>query len=232
LNLPQLGAVELGIAAEGPTGMWSSAACIWKTAGLARGGVLVLALIRADQCVSGAANAQTFTSAYTSTAPKDCRKGPSVMVDGDEYGSERTCPGFSGLVVRLQEVDLRGTVSVGRSRKAAAREPAASQGFGAFNSTTDTIEWRLDAKRKPIAMIQRWHIAEPADAEKSGRPKTQQVLVVTRLPPGPVCHVAYIEVKDHADANEQARKAADEQARDYDCKGGENRPTRAGDASQ
>lgn len=175
------------------------------------------------------ATAETITSAYTSTAPKHCRKGPSTMVDGDEYGSERTCPGLGSLVVLMQEVDLRGTVSVGRSSKAARNEPAASQSFGAFNSTTDTIEWRLDARRKPFAIIQRWAIAKPADETRKDRPDTSQVLIVTRLPPGPVCHVAYIEVKDNPNSNEEARKVADQQARNYDCKGGENRPKRAGE---
>jgi hypothetical protein len=41
--------------------------------------------------------------------------------------------------------------------------------------------------------------------------------VVTRLPPGPVCHVAYVDVKANPNANELARKAADENARDFHC---------------
>jgi hypothetical protein len=43
------------------------------------------------------------------------------------------------------------------------------------------------------------------------------MLVVTRLPPGAVCHVAYIDVKANPNANELARKAADELARDFHC---------------
>jgi hypothetical protein len=120
--------------------------------------------------------------------------------------------------VLWQEEDLRGTISVGRNAKAAASEPAASQGFGAFNSTTDTIEWRLDGKRKPFAIIQRWHIADADNPTRDGRPGTFQRLVVTRLPPGPVCHVAYIEVKGNPNPNEEARRIADETARGFDCK--------------
>ena len=62
------------------------------------------------------------------------------------------------------------------------------------------------------------HLVADADApEKNGRPQTKQVLIVTRLPPGPVCQVAQIEVKGNPNANEAARKAADETARDYKC---------------
>jgi hypothetical protein len=40
---------------------------------------------------------------------------------------------------------------------------------------------------------------------------------VTRLPPGPVCHVAYIDGQANHNANELARQAADEFARDFKC---------------
>jgi hypothetical protein len=43
------------------------------------------------------------------------------------------------------------------------------------------------------------------------------MLAVTRLAPGPVCHVAYIDVKANPNANELARKAADETARSFLC---------------
>jgi hypothetical protein len=170
-----------------------------------------------DVVLMPTATAETFTSAYTSTAAKDCRKGHSFKIDGDDYASDRVCPGVGGFVVLWQEDDLRSTISVGRTAKAAAAEPAASQGFGAFNSTTDTIEWRLDGKAKPFAIMQRWHIADADNPTKDGRPATSQRLVVTRLPPGPVCHVAYIDVRGNPNANEEARRIADETARGFDC---------------
>ncbi len=75
-------------------------------------------------------------------------------------------------------------------------------------------------------MIQRWHIADNDDPEKNGRPKSKQMLVVTRLPPGAVCHVAYIDVTANPQANELARKAADELARGFDCKHGQGQRDR------
>jgi hypothetical protein len=181
-------------------------------------GTALSVLACTDVVLNAAAKAETFTSVYTSTAAKDCRKGHSFKIDGDDYASDRTCPGVGGFVVLRQEEDLRETISVGRTASAAAAEPAASQGFGAFNSTTDTVEWRLDAKGKPFAIIQRWHIADADNPTRDGRPGTSQRLIVTRLPPGPVCHIAYIEVRGNPTANEEARKIADEQARNFDCR--------------
>ncbi len=43
------------------------------------------------------------------------------------------------------------------------------------------------------------------------------MLAVTRLPPGEVCHVAYVDVAANPNANELARQAADDLARDFKC---------------
>lgn len=160
------------------------------------------------------ANAQTIGSSYTSTALKDCRV--SSARNGVDDSTTRVCPGKAGYVVLISEDDLRETVSVGRSRAGASREPAAQAWFGPFNSTTNTVEWRT-ANRRPFAIIQRWHIADNTDQDKDGRPIAKAMLAVTRLAPGPVCHVAYVDVKANPNANELARKAADEIARSFKC---------------
>ena len=160
------------------------------------------------------ANAQTFSSSYTSTAPKDCRV--TSAGNGVDDSTIRVCPGKAGLVVLISEDDLRETVSVGRNRATAYREPAAQSWFGPFNSTTNTVEWRA-VDGKPFAIIQRWHIADNSDQDKEGRPTAKPMLAVTRLPPGEVCHVAYIDVQANPNANELARKAADDFARDFKC---------------
>ena len=161
-----------------------------------------------------AANAQTIGSSYTSTAPKDCHV--SSAGNGVDDSTIRVCPGKAGLKVLVSEDDLRETVSVGRNRAAAASEPAAEAWFGPFSSTTTTVEWRtLDGR--PFAIIQRWHLADISDEDKDGRPVAKPMLAVTRLPPGAVCHVAYVDVKANPNANELARKAADEIARDFKC---------------
>ena len=160
------------------------------------------------------ANAQTFSSSYTSTAPRDCRVVSAQT--GVDDSTIRTCPGKAGLVVVISEDDLREAVSVGRNRAAATKEPAAQSWFGPFNSTTHTVEWRaMDGK--PFAIIQRWHIADNSDPDKGGRPTAKPMLAVTRLPPGAVCHVAYIDAQANPNPNELARKAADDLARNFKC---------------
>src|SRR6202166_342004 len=186
---------------------------------IARGRRLVLkiavaAMLSADLSLMAPASAQTFGSSYTSTAPRDCRV--TSAGNGVDDSTIRVCPGMAGLKVLVSEDDLRETVSVGRNRATAAREPAAQAGFGPFNSTTATVEWRA-LNGKPCAIIQRWYIADTNDEDKNGRPIAKPMLAVTRLPPGPVCHVAYIDVKANPDANELARKAADEIARGFQC---------------
>jgi hypothetical protein len=160
------------------------------------------------------AEAQTMGSTYTSTAPRDCRVSSAGNAVDDS--TIRVCPGKAGLVVVVSEDDLRETVSVGRNRAAAASEPAAQLWFGPFNSTSTSVEWRA-VDGKPFAIIQRWHIADNGDQDKNGRPIAKSMLVVTRLPPGAVCHVAYIDVQANPNANELARKAADETARGFKC---------------
>lgn len=153
-------------------------------------------------------------SSYTSTAERAC-KAASGKGDPDD-GFVHVCPGIGNLIVLNSEGDLRETVSVGRTRAAAAQEPAAQHWFSPFSSTTNTVEWRHPKGGPPFAIIQRWHLADANDPDKDGRPRTKQMLVITRLPPGAVCHVAYVDVKANTDANEVARRAAND-ARTFDC---------------
>jgi hypothetical protein len=155
-------------------------------------------------------------SVTTSTAPQDCRSEHPLRRIPTDDGGVRRCPGPHGLFVYIAEVDLRQTVTVGRNRLNANSELAAKQTFGPFNSASTTVEWRSSKNRPPIAIIQRWYIADNDELDKNGRPQNKQLLVVTRLPPGGACHIAYIDVKANPNASELARKAADS-ARSFDC---------------
>jgi hypothetical protein len=152
-------------------------------------GMASLAMISGTAALILQPSAQTIGSSYSSTAPKHCRV--TRAGNGVDDSTLRVCLGKAGLVVLVSEDDLRETVSVGRNRYGAAKEPAAQTWFGPFNSTTNTVEWRaIDGK--PFAIIQRWHLDDNSDEDKNGRPTAKPMLVATRLPPGPVCHVAYV----------------------------------------
>jgi hypothetical protein len=146
---------------------------------------------------AGDAQAEEFVSQYTSADVKKCRKFESVKIEGSEHAASWVCKGLGGYVVVISEDDLRSSVSVGRTIKQAGVEPAASQGFASFNSTHNTIEWRSRKGGKPFAIIQRWSVS--IYDEKADKSKSRQMLIVTRLPPGPVCHVAYIDVPGNKD---------------------------------
>lgn len=170
---------------------------------------------------SSAQPVESATSAYTQAPDKGCKVIARTKVDGDDYSSTRVCKGYKDLVVTKGDNDLRSAVSVGRSAKAAQNEAAASQTFGAFNSPTDTVEWRLDKSGKPFAIIQRWSIADNEDVGKDDRPKSKYFLIVTKVAPGATCHVAYIDSQANGqEANAVARKAADDLATGFDCKKG------------
>jgi hypothetical protein len=53
------------------------------------------------------------------------------------------------------------------------------------------------------------------------------VLVVTRLGPGGVCHVGYVDGRANANANELAAQIADQHARIFRC--GRDKPLILGD---
>jgi hypothetical protein len=167
--------------------------------------------------VAGEAAAQDVVSRYTSADVGKCRKFERLQVADTEYAAAWACKGLAGYLVVVSEDDLRTTVSVGKSVKAAAREPAASQSFGPFNFTYDSVEWRSAKRAKPFAIIQRWNLSDNENPDKDGRPGRTAMLIVTRLPPGPVCHVAYVDVKANPESNVLARQAADESARAFDC---------------
>jgi hypothetical protein len=154
---------------------------------------------------------------YTSIAEKTCRKFDVVRINGDEFAASRACRGHSGYNIYLREDDLRETLSVGKTLKDAAKEPAANDHYDAFNHYEDKVEWRSESNGKPYALIVEWSYADNENLEHSGRPKSQRLLVVMRLPPGPVCKVAYVDLAANANATELARDAADGLARGFKC---------------
>ena len=160
---------------------------------------------------ASAASAQTVEYAYT---PLDTAKCPHVRgKEPEDYGSW-TCKGYGGMTVWVAGGDQRMFVSFGPR---ARNEPAAKQTLAAFNSEGKNVEWRLvrgsDGKLRPFAAILRWNTTI---SNESGTVRGQ-VLVVTSLPPGAVCHVGYVDGRANPNANDLAREIADKHARSFRC---------------
>jgi len=177
-----------------------------KTAGL---GLAVAACVAAS-----AAFAQAPQSQITSTKEKDCRTAQKSKPKEDMPWVTQSCKGAGGMLVRIFDADERQTVSFGASVAAAAKQPAASEGFGPFNHVGDTVEWRLRGG-KPYAAIVAWNIADNENPGADGSPKNVPVLVVMRV--SPACHVAYVDPAANSDAAALAQKTADEKAEPFKC---------------
>lgn len=171
-----------------------------------------LAALLALGIFSTSASAQTAASAYSVLDLKKCRHTPGK--DVEDYG-EWSCAGYGGIGVYVAAGDQRSYVSYGSN---ARKQPAAKQTLASFNGEGDKIEWRGERAAggalKPYATIMRWSTTVQGDADE---PAKGQVLVVTRLGPGGVCHVGYVDGRANTDANVLAQKIADENARTFKC---------------
>ena len=165
---------------------------------------------------SAPAKAQAIESAYTPLDLDKCRH--TAGKDVEDYGEWR-CNGYGGIAVHVSAGDQRIYVSYGRTAK---KEPAAKQTLASFNGEGEKIEWRAergaDNKLKPFATIMRWSTTVSSGDE----PEKGEMLVVTRLAPGSVCHIGYVDAKANPDAGALAQKIADEHARKFRC--GADRP--------
>jgi hypothetical protein len=162
------------------------------------------------------AAAQSIGSAYTDY---DTRKCPhKAGHDVEDYGEWR-CKGVNGMAVLVSAGDQRMTMSFGPR---AADEPAVGQTLQGFNDVYKArIEWRFARTAggpiKPFAAIVRWSTVHLDETATGPQRATGKVLVVTRLGPGGVCHVGYVDALANRDASALARKIADERARAFRC---------------
>jgi hypothetical protein len=174
--------------------------------------------------LASSAIAETIESATTPFNVDKCphRRGREV----EDYGEWR-CVGYAGIPVVMTAGDIRVYVSYGAKARS---EPAAGQTLAASNGEGKQIEWRMargaDAKPKPFATIMRWTTSVVDDTRKDGVYRGE-VLVVTRLGPGGVCHVGYVDGRQNPNADALAREIADQHARTFRC--GKDKPIVLGD---
>ena len=132
----------------------------------------------------------------------------TVVAAPDEYVFEGSwvCPGYDGVDIFQSGADARSYAAFGKNP---AQHCSAKKTFNPFNTALSPIEWRV-ADGKPFAAIERWSIAD----DQGGQAGTW--LVVTALRGDDFCPVHYV-AGSYPNANEQARRAADDLARNFDC---------------
>lgn len=153
--------------------------------------------------------APKFDSAYTDLIFEGAQATCKLLeLDEESASSIFECKGHSGIKIYVGEGDLRSFVSFGWNARG---EIAAEQTFPQFNSLGAKLEWRLK-DGKPFATILRWRL----DGDGDTVPRSE-VLVVTQLDEGNQCWVATVSASKNKNANELARKAADDLAGTVHC---------------
>ncbi|MDB5522674.1 MAG: hypothetical protein JWM58_437 [Rhizobium sp.] len=163
-------------------------------------------------------------SAYTTLNFDDssCRQiGDAPTEEDISLGVVRLlCPGHRDYPVEYNSGDERTSVHYGDPSTATTE--SVWESFSPFNSVADKFEWRIE-NGVPFAAIHRFMIStgeeEPAPGTARG-PVKGQVLVVSKVgqpgqPSG--CVVGLVDALANPDANELARKIADELARGFQC---------------
>lgn len=165
--------------------------------------------------------AQAAESVYTDTrldACQDLNPNPDQL-DIDMGVASYKCAGYKDYPFYFDENDVRQSTYFGHLSQAIL--DGAGETFEVFNHIGDKIEWRLDDKGVPRATILRY-ILENRNPETSepDRAFYGQVLVISRVgqPDDRTgCVTAYVDALANADANQLARKLADEQAPRFPC---------------
>lgn len=139
-------------------------------------------------------------------------------VSEDQGGVILRCPGLKKYPILYKEGDLRPSVFYGPVNK--DYSDSAFESFSAFASVNTTVEWRI-ADKKPYAAIVRFFISN-ADPQTGATPDSLkgQVLVVSRVASsddGRSCVIGMVDALANRNANEIARKLADEQASQFAC---------------
>lgn len=150
-----------------------------------------------------AAAADEIASAYSRFDLKDCEQVEKS--DGFVFEGSWRCEGYDGTDFLVSTADSRSFVAFGPN---GGNNCAYSKTFQPFNTALSPIEWRLK-DGKPFAAIERWSVA-------AGGEKTVAWLVVSALRDTDSCHVHYVS-GSYPNANEEARRVADELAEKFDC---------------
>lgn len=150
--------------------------------------------------------AQSNQSVYTNLSTKACRTLVSDSSGAGSYVGQ--CPGVAGYKLLLEEGDLRQNIKVVTPRGQKHSLDLWTVVGSSFSSVGAKAEWRMQrqgTKLVPVALIVRYNLSDPEDSTK-----ITSYLVVSKITAQTICVVR--NVPPGANANEEARKAADNAA--------------------
>jgi len=145
--------------------------------------------------------------------------------EGEGDWADLACSGYRGYPVMIAYDDARESLYYGFP---GADMTDVWESFVAFNTSAPKVEWRIKARGEaaiPFATIHRRSVAGGEDGSQK-----VEVLVVSKVgQPGGVagCTVGLVLASGNAQANDEARKLADEKARSFEC--GKDRRVMVGD---
>jgi hypothetical protein len=167
--------------------------------------VTLLAILITLACAATAA-AQTNQSIYTNLDGRQCRTLKSDTSGAGYYLGQ--CPGVAGYKLLVEEGDIRQNITVitprGQKRSLELWNVVGSS----FSFVGKKAEWRVQrrgGKLVPVALIVRYNLSNP---EGSGNGTSY--LTVSKITTSKICVTHKISLS--ANANEEARRAADSAA--------------------
>lgn len=177
---------------------------------------LVAAALGLLLTVSGTAFSQEISSVYTDLDDQKTCITIDAAAEGDGDWAQQVCSGYMGYPVIVDYGDARESVFYGFPPE--GEGGLAWESFEGFNSIGGKVEWRIQKdgdKTIAFATINRWSTVDPEDPEKQ-----IEVLVIERvgqLGDRAGCAVGIVRATGDPEANEKARRIADEQTREFAC---------------
>ena len=144
-------------------------------------------------------------SVYTDIAANKCK---TIDSNEDEGWITQMCDGVGGYKLEVFEADIRQSINVIAPNGKKSELDFQANVSGSFSSLGEKAEWRVrekDGKSVPFALIARLNASNPDNETKS-----TSYLVVSKINADKSCITDVI--KPSANANEEARKAADNSA--------------------
>jgi hypothetical protein len=167
-------------------------------------------------CLSQTAKAGDISSAYTDLDwKKDCVTYAQAG-EGDGDWADLACSGYRGYPVLIAYDDARESLFYGFPP--GGDMVSAWESFAGFNSSGPKVEWRIETTGDvvvPFAVIHRRSISDPDDENKPI--EVLLVAKVAQMGARDGCTIGLVLATGNPQANDQARKLADEKAKSFAC---------------